>query len=144
VGPATAIALVGVKVEVPTKRLPTSARLDVQRELDRIRQSLSIIEERLAEDAGMEASGLSDDTLVDQRTVQAPRDLYLRLARAGAFDSQKHGRRIVARWGDVRRALLEVAPTTAKVKERGDNGHTLESDGLDGLRRRLGLAGKAK
>jgi hypothetical protein len=44
----------------------------------------------------------------------------------------------------VRRALLEVAPTTAKVRERRDNGQILEGDGLDGLRQRLGLAGKAK
>jgi hypothetical protein len=130
-------------VEVPVKRLPTTVKLEVQRELDRIRRSLNIIEARLSEQSD-DSDSLSDDTLVDQRTVRAPKDLYLRLARAGAFESQKHGRRIVARWGDVRRVLLAAPPDAARTLDASDDVTQHKDDGLDGLRRRIGLVRRAQ
>lgn len=137
----TALQLVGVKVGVQSRRPPSLLKIEVQRELERIRASLVIIEAKLADEQVSEGSSLPDDTVVCQRSVPAPRDLYLRLARRGAFPSNKHGKRILARWGDVRRALLEAAPPLAKSASDPKSG-TAPAEGLDGLRRQLGLASK--
>ncbi len=85
---------------------------------------------------------IPDDTIVDQRTVRAPRDLYLRLARARAFPSRKEGKRILARWGDVRVALLEGPGARKAIAP--PRSPEAEGDGLDALRRQLGLAKKGK
>lgn len=85
---------------------------------------------------------LLDEAIIDQRSGLVPKDLYLRLARGGAFPSSKIGKRILARWGDVRAAVLD-GPGITKVSLQApaqDNG----GDGLDDLRRRLGLAEKGK
>lgn len=130
---------------MPPSRLPANIKLEFQRELDRIRSAVALIEARLAEteDAGA-SSALPDDAFVDQNTVPAPRDLFLRLARRGAFPSQKHGKRVVARWDDVQRAMLDAGPGVRKTGEHDASNDTLQSNELDGLRRRLGLAAKGK
>lgn len=137
----TALQLVGVKVGVQSRRPPSPLRFDIQRELERIRASLVVIEAKLADEPAAEAPPLPDDAVVCQRSVPAPRDLYLRLARQGVFPSKKHGKRILARWGDVRRALLETAPTLAKGGCDRKSA-TVQAGDLDGLRRKLGLASK--
>lgn len=136
---------IGVTVEVTSRhRPPPPLKIDIQRELDRIRACLTLIESRL-EQAGQDHGGvLADDAVVDQRSVPAPRDLYLRLARQGAFASKKHGKRIVARWGDVRRALLDPVPTAVRTEDEHRASASAPSDGLDGLRQRLGLVGKGR
>src|SRR5688500_17453121 len=49
-----------------------------------------------------------DDAYIDQRSGLVPLDVYLRLHREGAFSAKRVGKRIVARWGDVRAALTGV------------------------------------
>lgn len=142
---AHSIRPIGVKLEVASKTNPSTLRIEVQRELDRVRRSLVLIEERLGElDTAEVGNVTNDDTVVDQRSVPAPSDLYLRLARRGAFPSKKHGKRVVARWGDVRRALLEASPGVQKADARGDERSVREGDELDGLRQRLGLVSKGR
>ena len=84
----------------------------------------------------------SDDAIVDQRTAPVPKDLYLRLAREGALPSVKIGKRICARWGDVKKAFAAYdkkhKPSVAKTKPAEPN------DGLDDLRLRVGLERKEK
>lgn len=135
------VRVIGVRVGVQSRRPPSTLKVEIQRELERIRASLVFIESKLAEEAVRDASPLADETIVDQRSVPAPRDLYLKAARRGDFESRKHGKRILARWGDVRRALLEAAPTLAKAEPDRAFAETPSED-LDGLRRRLGLASK--
>jgi len=77
---------------------------------------------------------VSDDAIVDQRSGLVPPDLYLRLARAKAFPSRKVGKRTLARWGDVRDALL---PPTSRPKSNEQPG---EPPTADDLRMRWGLA----
>jgi hypothetical protein len=142
---APTVVSIGVKVRVPAKRAPTTIKIELQRELDRIRRSLAFIEERLEQvDDDTESSALAPDACVDQRSVPAPRDLYLRLARQGAFPSKKHGKRIVARWADVRRALLETGPGLQKGVASHAEFDEAQGDDLDGLRRRLGFVGKGR
>lgn len=74
-----------------------------------------------------------DDAFVDQRSGLAPPDLYLRLYRGGAFPARRIGKRIVARWGDVRAALSGTAAIPAMPAREAQND-------LDGLRREVGLA----
>jgi hypothetical protein len=86
------------------------------------------------------AGELPDDAFVHQDNERLPdRDLYLRLARQGAFPSSKQGKKIVARWGDVKSVLVGSSPTVAKASARpiGDE------DDLDDARRLMGLKGKA-
>lgn len=140
---ARSVVPIGVAVEVPPKRLPTPIKLELQRELDRMRASLSLMEACLADaDEGGTTGTLADDAVVDQRTVPAPADLFLRLARQGAFPSRKHGKRVVARWGDVKAAMLDAGPRDVGRSESAPA--SIQSDGLDGLRQRLGLASKGK
>lgn len=82
----------------------------------------------------------SDDAIVDQRTAPVPKSLYLRLAREKAFASVKIGKRICARWGDVRAAF---AAYNKKPDPPDDPGAPPQpQDGLDHLRGDLGLLKK--
>lgn len=55
-----------------------------------------------------------DDALVHQDSEMVPdRELFLRLARDGAFPSRKHGKKVFARWGDVRSAFCGPAEVEA-------------------------------
>lgn len=141
---AQLIPVIGVNVEVSSRRHLPIPRTDIRQELDCIRGAVARIEQELAE-RGDEApsSALSDDTIVDQRSVPAPRDLFLRLARNGAFPSQRVGKRVVARWGDVRRAFLS-GPGLNKASLLGPSARESGDDGLDALRAQLGLASKGK
>jgi hypothetical protein len=90
---------------------------------------------------------LPDDAVVDQRSAPVPRDLYLRLHRAGAFPTNKIGKRITARWGDVKAAFAVRAEQEASPDE-SDRSDSREEpaepdDGLDELRQDLGLVKKA-
>lgn len=85
---------------------------------------------------------LSDDAIVDQRSASVPPGLYLRLARAGAFPSKKIGKRICARWGDVRAAFLN-RPGVRRTAN-GPEDKPIRTDGLDRLRSQLGLAEKGE
>ena len=85
--------------------------------------------------------GLADDAFIDQRDERVPnRRIYLRLAREGAFPSRKVGKRIIARWGDVKAALTPDRPNT-KPSPQGARPKNQDApdDGLDDLRRSVGL-----
>ncbi len=94
-------------------------------ELRAVHELLANIEQRLlcqpvdTTASKVMAPVLSDDSIVDQRSVPAPRDLYLRLARTAAFPSRKLGKRILARWGDVRAAFL-CGPGLQKTQGRAE------------------------
>lgn len=128
----------------PADEAPTVA---VLHELRAVRDLLSKIEGRLVgetkapQERKQRVPVLSDDSIIDQRTVSAPPELYLRLARAGAFPSNKIGKRICARWGDVKEAFLGPGVRSASVPTVTQGS---PPDGLDGLRRQLGLAEKGK
>lgn len=83
------------------------------------------------------ADRFPDDAIIDQRSGLVPKDLFLRLARQGAFPSRKVGKRVLAVWGEVRRALLPEQPVLVEssAKPRED-----QHDSLDSLRMRWGLA----
>jgi hypothetical protein len=83
-----------------------------------------------------------DDAIVDQRTAPMTRDLYLRLARARAFPSRKIGKRICARWGDVKASFVDhdMQPKPSVAKTRPSE----QDDGLDDLRHEIGLVKKGK
>jgi hypothetical protein len=85
---------------------------------------------------------IHDDTIVDQRSGLVPKDLYLRLARQSAFPSRKIGKRIVARWGDVRAAFTR-GPSVRQARPSSTPPEP-KHDRLDGLRQQLGLAPKGK
>ena len=142
---AQLVQFVGVKVGVPPPRhQSTILKIELRQELDRIRGAVARIEQQLAEhNEEAQPSPLSDEAIVDQRSVPAPQDLFLRLARNGSFPSHKVGKRIVAQWGDVRRALLG-GPGLNKASRRDVTPAVSEDDGLDALRERMGLASRGK
>lgn len=142
---AQLVQFVGVKVGVPSLRhQSTILKLELRQELDRIRGAVARIEQQLVEHyEEAPPSPLSDEAIVDQRSVPAPRDLFLRLARNGAFPSHKVGKRVVAQWGAVRRALLG-GPGLNKAPRRDVTPAVSEDDGLDALRERMGLASRGK
>jgi hypothetical protein len=141
---AQLLPMVGVKVGVQSRCPPPSTlKIDLRQELDRIRSAVARIEQQLAEqDGDAPPSRLADDAIVDQRCVPAPPDLFLRLARNGAFPSRKVGKRVVAQWGDVRRALLS-GPALSKAPGRQEAG-AQRDDGLDSLRECMGLVSKGQ
>jgi len=130
----------------PVLELQAEPATAILHELRAVRELLGAIDRRLLGEAGPTESPkrpepvLSDETVVDQRSVLAPRDIYLRLARAKAFPSNKIGKRICARWGDVRAALLG-GPSLRKAPGSSGN-REAQADGLDDLRHQLGLAKK--
>jgi hypothetical protein len=77
---------------------------------------------------------LPPDAYVDQRDPRVPRQVYLRLAREGAFPSAKVGKRILAKWADVEAALA------ARRRKTPTNQTVHASDDLDGIRGEMGLA----
>jgi hypothetical protein len=114
-------------------RSPQTSQL-IQQALDAMQRLLDIV--RQAEQANDVPAPLPDDEFVDQHTARCPREIFLRLARKGVFPSQKHGKRVVARWGDVRLALA------AQPKPQG--AAAIPSDNLDDLRDQMGLARKGR
>jgi hypothetical protein len=105
-------------------------------------EGLSIIAAALleAEDVGASTTAgpgrFPDDAFIDQSSELVPRNLYLQLARAGAFPSKKHGKKIVAQWRDVRVAIAgaDLGPTQANDSQ----------DDLDIHRRNLGLVARSR
>lgn len=96
---------------------------------------------RKAQTKGREREAIHDDAFVDQRSGLVPKDVFLRLHRTGALATHKIGRRILARWGDVKAALAaesELRHAIAPVKL------TQQDDGLDDLRVRVGLQPKGR
>jgi hypothetical protein len=89
------------------------------------------------------ADATPDDRFVDQRSGLLPKVLYLRLAREGAFPSSKIGKRVVARWGDVRVAVEARRRKIRSPEPRNGTG-TTEHSNLDALRRRLNLCPKRR
>jgi len=79
----------------PVLELHAEPGTAILQELRAARERLDVIEHRLlrevvpTETTERARPALNDDTVVDQRSVPAPRDLYLRLARAKAFPSHK-------------------------------------------------------
>jgi hypothetical protein len=113
----------------------------------RLAQGLRVVSEGLAlvasalletENTGTTAEprGFPDDAFIDQTSELVPRDLYLQLARAGAFPSRKHGKRIVAQWRDVR-----VAISGSRIKPIEAN---TPQDDLDACRRSVGLVARSR
>jgi hypothetical protein len=147
-GAASGDRTVGVGAAAQVVQLQVAPGAAVLEELRAVRQLLEGIERHLLGESRSSPSQkapavqLSDDAIVDQRSASVPRDLYLRLARAGAFPSRKIGKRICARWGDVRAAFLD-RPGVRKTKN-GPEDNTSGTDGLDRLRRQLGLAEQGK
>jgi hypothetical protein len=124
---------------------PTTAVLDEFRAITRCLERVERLLFRRAQPEpvpGRQTPVLTDDTIVDQRTGLVPKDVYLRLARAGAFPSRKHGKRVLARWGDVHAAVLG-GPGIAKAVRSASEEEPRQDD-LDDLRRQLGLAAKGK
>lgn len=90
---------------------------------------------------------ISDDTLVDQRCPRFPRDIFVRMARSGAFPAAKIGKRWVAKYGDVKRAFEATgssAPTRYSTRNSTRTPSPLTPDGLDNLRQLLGFVRKDK
>lgn len=85
---------------------------------------------------------LPDDAFIHQRDVRVDKDVFLRLARAKAFPSSKKGKLVFAMWADVKAAFANYGtqpkPSVAKTKPAAPQ------DGLDDLRRDLGLVQKGK
>jgi len=83
---------------------------------------------------------LPDDAYIDQRSGRVPKDIFLRLHREKRIPTTKYGKRIYARWGDVKKALDagrgEVRERPAPVEPKP------EDDGLDALRKMVGLQPK--
>jgi hypothetical protein len=77
---------------------------------------------------------LTDDTYIDQGSGLVPKRVFLRLAHDGAFACSRVGRKVLARWGDVKTALsargTPATPSQTPAEE------------LDSLRRRMGLVEK--
>lgn len=123
------------------EQIDVLADLVADRLIARVAEVLRATGERLGAERVQEldqgTASLPDDTIVDQTTVRAPRELYLRLAREGAFRSVKDGKRIYAFWGEVREALasrmtLRTTPSVRKVEPR-------PADDLDDVRRLMGV-----
>ena len=83
------------------------------------------------------AGPIPEDRFVDQRDGLLPKQLYLRLARERAFPSSKIGKRVVARWGDVR-AAIEARGRKGRASVHLGNESGKNAD-LDALRRQLSL-----
>jgi hypothetical protein len=121
---------------------PTEAILGALRS---VREQLAAIEHHLlgqahpADEPNELPVALIDDSVVDQNSVPAPRALYLRLARERRFPSNKIGKKVLARWGDVRTAFL-----TGPGPKNASSVQESPADGLDALRLQLGLAPKGK
>jgi hypothetical protein len=75
-----------------------------------------------------------DNAFIDQKSPFVVKDTYLRLARKKAFPSKKIGKRISARWADVKAAF--AAPTAAPAPQEST------SDEIDAIRAKWGLAAK--
>lgn len=80
---------------------------------------------------------IPEDRFVDQRDGLLPKQLYLRLAREEAFPSSKIGKRVVARWGDVR-AAIEARQRKGRHQHDGTPDNSQHRN-LDVLRRELSL-----
>jgi hypothetical protein len=77
-----------------------------------------------------------NDTFVDQDAGFFDREIYLRLARSGAFPVKKVGKKRVARWGDVNAGFIQ-AGASITLSEPSDDP---ETDLLNEIRQRAGLA----
>jgi hypothetical protein len=86
--------------------------------------------------AAVGAGSLPDDAFIDQKSGLVAHDLYLRLAHAGVFKSKKIGKLVVARWGNVRAALVQTEAGAAESNQARDD--------LDELRRSLGFVPKSR
>lgn len=124
---------------------PTAA---VLHEFRAIAQLLERVERLLLSGArqqptpGRPTPTITDETFIDQRSGLVPKDVYLRLARARAFPSNKIGKRILARWGDVRAAVLGGPGITKTLVAKADEERG--EDGLDDVRRQLGFVEKGR
>ena len=90
----------------------------------------------------VERSGLPmpDDAYVDQRSGLVPKEVFIRLHREKRIPTMKVGKRILARWGDVKEALR---PRPGEVRVRALPAEPkAEDDGLDSLRKMVGLQPK--
>jgi hypothetical protein len=83
---------------------------------------------------------LSDDAYIDQRSGLLAKEVFLRLHREKRIPTTKVGKRILARWGDVKEAL-RPQPQAAKPRQASVEEPPVD-DGLDGLRRMVGLQPK--
>lgn len=79
-----------------------------------------------------------DDEFVDQDAGLFEREMYLRLARKDAFPNRKVGKKRIARWGDVKSALLKAGVPVTVAEPTNDP----EADLLNEIRQRAGLAVK--
>lgn len=139
----------GVLVEVPRSSRPPPAPTEtLSAELRQAhlvaRTVVDVLLERLGVPSGSgrteSTTCLPDDAIVDQTTARVPKDLFLRLARQGAFPSFKEGKRIYAFWGDVRKALDQRM--RSRTIETKPTPHQNPGDDLDDLRQSLGFKTK--
>jgi hypothetical protein len=89
--------------------------------------------------ASAPAGPVPDDRFVDQRDGLVPKALFLRLAREGAFPSSKIGKRVVARWGDVRAAIEARQRKACRSLPHTNRDRNRKHADLDALRRQLSL-----
>jgi len=92
--------------------------------------------------AKVPAGPVPDDRFIDQRDGLVSKALYLRLAREGAFPSSKIGKRVVARWGDVRTAIETRGRKVRSVVHTSDE--SANNADLDALRGQLSLSSKRR
>jgi|HubBroStandDraft_1064217.scaffolds.fasta_scaffold02978_6 hypothetical protein len=77
-----------------------------------------------------------DDAFVDQDEGLFDRETYLRLARKGAFAVEKHGKKRIARWGDVKAGFIQAGARITLSEPTDDP----DEDLLNEIRRHAGLA----
>lgn len=127
------------RIQAEVDRLDVLVDVFADRLLLRMADRLRAAVEISAPDAA--STDLPADALVDQDNGRIPRELFLRLAREGAFPSWKEGdkaKRIYAFWGDVKVALGARMAQRGPVEPPG----SVETD--DGLCRQLGILPKGR
>ncbi|HVW26874.1 MAG TPA: hypothetical protein VHC69_16005 [Polyangiaceae bacterium] len=102
-----------VWARIPSEELPRVNASDVRAALPQqvAKVTTAFLRRLIAEALKVVPREVSEETIIHQHSGLLDSELYRQLANAGAFPSRKRGKRIFARWGDVRAALLPGAPT---------------------------------
>lgn len=88
-----------------------------------------------------------DDAVIDQDSPLVDHDLYLRLAKEGAFPSRWVGKKRTALWGSVKAAFTNGTDNRrikrkAPMAKKAGPPPAPQNDGLDHLRAQIGLVKK--
>ncbi len=146
---AAARAAVAAQVVELGHARPLADRVAERLEQQLLRRLRQVLKEP-PDGADAAVSVLPDDTIVDQMNGRMPKDLYLRLAREGAFPSWKDGKRVYAMWGEVRAAFTSrmrrrrPGKPAGKAKGKAKDNAKAKDDENDPLRVQLGLKKKGE